>query len=1169
MHREIKIFTDAFSRFFQPVIAASATASNAKALMLNLGYLPPEQFRVFDNLRARVNSIQDVIEAMEELSEEEIEANPQLLLDTIRNGVDSISGLISDIQNLPSLLQSELNGSDLLAQTDVLERLPLKLYDFLTIRYLKEYHNSVYSALKLFGVIEVKEIREASNPFFFPRLERTFHWDKTAELLTSPTELLKTSLKDNNGYFYEKTMQVLQEVGLSIGVIPHYRDPEPDVLKFINNDPLIDTWPGFKDLEILRFPLIPRNVDSLGLDIYPLINTADNRIKGLVSVLRVDPEEKVFVISDDLKLEIEASGVANGLGIVLDENDEFRFLADLFTSPQNLQDNAQFEFRARLTRNEVAGGNDTEKLFRLGTADGTRFEIGSYNVTFGIEKKKNARIYLETELLDCFIRMKFDDADGFISKVLGDGIESGFSLGLGFSNDQGFYFAGSSGLQIELPTHITLGPLQIQNVSVGITSTEEKIMFTFASSVLVNAGPLRLFVQDIGVSFPGKSETAVFVSNVTFKPPKGVGLAIDASAVVGAGFLSFDPDKGQYEGFVQLTINEFLTVTAIGIITTKLPNGVRGFSMVVMITAEGFKPIQLGLGFALTKIGGLVAINRTCNEQFLREGVKTNSLDSLLFPKDPIRNAPQIFGVLNNAFPARPNSYLFGPVVQISWGTPALLTMNLALILELGGRTRLIVLGVVKAIMPSEKHDLIRLQMNAIGIIDFDQKSISIDAVLFDSRLAGKFPITGSMAMRLRWGSAPMFALSIGGFHPAFKPPANFPVLQRLAISFSNSESFRLRAECYFAITSNTLQFGSRMELYAKAAGFSIEGQIGYDVLIQFDPFFFIADFYASVQLKRGSHNLFKVKVEGKLSGPRPLHVKGKATFEIFWCDFSVRFEKTLVSGDPPPALAPIDVLAQLLAALGDVRSWAGSLPESDRRLVTLREEASTGQVSYHPLEALSVNQKVVPLGLEIARFGSSTPSGARIFTISNLSVNGKETKFEPLLDFFAPAQFLELSDDEKLLAPSFEQMMSGIRLTRAGYVFPSIETDILEDEAIAYETIIIDRESEAAGEPTRKAPGFSISPELLRRSIGFGAAALSPVSRTGSARYRPAAAKNVPAQKGWTVVSTEDGSPQGAPGLEAGKIVSYSESFQALQKLKQEDPSTAKKLMLVRISVN
>ena len=41
-------------------------------------------------------------------------------------------------------------------------------------------------------------------------------------------------------------MQVIQEVGLSIGLMPHYKFPDPDVLKFINNDPLIDTWPGFQ-----------------------------------------------------------------------------------------------------------------------------------------------------------------------------------------------------------------------------------------------------------------------------------------------------------------------------------------------------------------------------------------------------------------------------------------------------------------------------------------------------------------------------------------------------------------------------------------------------------------------------------------------------------------------------------------------------------------------------------------------------------------------------------------------------------------------------------------------------------------------------------------------------------------------------------------------------------
>src|SRR4030095_11755133 len=215
------------------------------------------------------------------------------------------------------------------------------------------------------------------------------------------------------------------------------------------------------------------------------------------------------------------------------------------------------------------------------------------------------------------------------------------------------------------------------------------------------------------------------------------------------------------------------------------------------------------------------AINRTCNEEFLREGIKSNSLDNLLFPKDPIRNGPQIFGLLNNAFPARPGSFLFGPVVQICWGTPALLTMNLAVILELGNRTRLIILGLVKALLPTEKNDLLRLQMYSLGVIDFDQGSISLDAVLFDSRLLGKFPLTGGMAMRLNWGSAPMFALSVGGFHPAFKPPPAFPTLERLAITFSNTSDFRLRLECYYAVTANTLQWGAKAELFAKAGEFS------------------------------------------------------------------------------------------------------------------------------------------------------------------------------------------------------------------------------------------------------------------------------------------------------------------------------------------------------------
>ncbi|HKB12891.1 MAG TPA: DUF6603 domain-containing protein, partial [Vicinamibacterales bacterium] len=648
-------------------------------------------------------------------------------------------------------------------------------------------------------------------------------------------------------------------------------------------------------------------------------------------------------------------------------------------------------------------------------------------------------------------------------------------------------------------------------------------------------------------------------------PPSGVGVAVDAPFVSGGGFLTFDADKGQYAGVLQLTIQELVTVTAIGMITTRLPDGARGFSFVVMITAREFEPIQLGLGFTLTGVGGLLAINRTCNQDFLREGIKNKALNDLLFPDDPIRNAAQILGTLNSAFPPQPGSFLFGPAVQICWGTPPVVTMDLGLVLELGNRHRLIVLGRVAAIMPTEKEDLIRLQMNALGIIDLDQDSISLDAVLYDSRLVGRFPITGGMAMRLNWGSAPTFALSVGGFHPAFKPPPNFPTLDRLVISFCSTSSFTLRADSYLALTSNTLQWGAKAELLASAGGLSIAGRIGYDVLIQFDPFSFLADFHASVQLKHHSDNLFKVTVEGELSGPRPLHVKGKATFEIFWCDFSVGFDRTLVDGEAPPALPPVNVTDQLVAALGDARNWSGQLAEAERRMVTLRE-SPPDQIALHPLGSLSVRQRVVPLDLQIAKFGNAVPADATRFTITGLTIGGKTAAFDPVEDFFAPAQFLNLTDDEKLTAPSFEAIKAGLVVGAGGPLFTSSDGDTLDDP-IEYETIIIG----AAGVQDPDQPPAAPTPittDFLQRHRALGAAGRSPLRRSAASRYRAAAKKNAVVRKGWIIASTVDGTPQGAPGLSAGSIVSYSEAFQALQTLKAQNPAQARTMMLVRTSI-
>src|SRR5215469_15274341 len=196
MHPEFEIFRDVFARFFQPVISAATTSSAAKGLLFDLGYVPPEQFKVFESLKARIGAVEDAIATMSELSEEEIEADPQLIITNAKNGAQSISALVTDLRNISSVLETELLGSELLHQTDIIEALPGKLFNYLTIEYLRQYHYKTYSALNLFGIIEINAIRTVANPHQSRCLERTFHWDRIGELITSPVELLKTTLKD-------------------------------------------------------------------------------------------------------------------------------------------------------------------------------------------------------------------------------------------------------------------------------------------------------------------------------------------------------------------------------------------------------------------------------------------------------------------------------------------------------------------------------------------------------------------------------------------------------------------------------------------------------------------------------------------------------------------------------------------------------------------------------------------------------------------------------------------------------------------------------------------------------------------------------------------------------------------------------------------------------------
>lgn len=825
---------------------------------------------------------------------------------------------------------------------------------------------------------------------------------------------------------------------------------------------------------------------------------------------------------------------------------------------------------ARLLIERVAAAD--VPAFVVGAADGTRLELGALRMSADVSiTPAESSVALSADARSGMFVLAPGDGDGFVSAVLpSDGLRIAFDLGIELSSAHGLRLRGGAGLDASVPVGLSIGPVSVPELHLQLGAGEAGLSAEVSASVRVTIGPVEALIDRVGIT-----ATATFTDDggnlgigdltLDFKPPKGVGLAIESAMVSGGGALLFDPARGQYAGMVRLNLEGGIALTGVGLIATQLPDGSRGFSLLVIITAEDFAPVPLGLGFRLTGIGGLLALNRTFSEEALRAGLKTHALDSVLFPRDPIRNASQILSALSGVFPPARGHHLFGPMVRIEWGTPALLTADLAVVLEFGARLRLLIMGRLAAILPRPDHDLLRIQMDALGVLDFDQGTAALDATLHDSRLLNRFALTGEMAMRLKWQGAPAFALAVGGLHPAFNPPPGFPKLARVAINLTTGNNPRLRCEAYFALTANTVQFGARAELYAAASGFSVQGEVGFDVLIQLDPFQFLAEFHAQMQLKRGSTNLFKVKLQGALAGPRPLHIKGKASFEILWMDVSIRFDRTLVAGERPPAPAPVDVLALLRGALAAPASWTSRLPDRQRAPVTLRDRPDTGdELLLHPLGTLQVRQGVVPLNIDIDRFGPAVPAGARRFSIDRVSIGDQAQSIRPVSDFFAPAQFLELSDDQKLSRPSFESLAAGVTIGSDDFDFGV--DDLLDVEAISYETIILDTRSGATRPDGQDAP-YRLSALELARQARFGAAGASDLRRSGRERYLTDRVAYSIAKEGWSIVAVDDLAAQALPGVEDGRPASYSEAVQALHTLDEQQPARAGRLAIVRLS--
>ncbi len=773
----------------------------------------------------------------------------------------------------------------------------------------------------------------------------------------------------------------------------------------------------------------------------------------------------------------------------------------------------------------IARGPDRNRpLMLFGQTGGSRLQADSISIGAGLAPKWDAgagradaspaarfavtggRAVIDPPKIDSFL--------DFITGGLGG--EVGFSLSGTWSPADGLRFDGSAGLEIALPAHASLGPARLETLYLRAGIEAGSFPVEISAALGATLGPLEVAVDRIGVvarlSFP-KSGGNLGPLNLAFEPklPGGIGLSLDAGGFKGGGFLRLDPDKGEYEGGLELTFLAVVSVRAIAILTTRMPDGGDGFSLLILLVSE-FPPLQLSYGFTLVGIGGLMGLNRTVLLGELQAGVHDGSLNSILFPTDVVANAARILGDLKRVFPPQDGHFLVGPMAKLGWGTPTLISLSLGLILDIP-RPMFAILGVLHMALPTEDVPILHLQVSFAGSVDFGRGQLRFDASLFDSRVM-TFTLTGDMAVRVYWMENANFLLTVGGFHPAYTPPPmDLGELARLGMVLFQGNP-HISARVYFAVTSNTVQFGAQVEAYYGIELFNVYGFLGLDVLINFDPFHFVAEIEAELGVRSNSTVLFAIQLQFVLEGPSPWHARGTGSFRIGFIikvTISAGFDVTF--GDARETkLPPADVLGEVAKALGNLGNWRPRLPPASNQHVTLRELPDPAKtLVLHPYGALEITQKLVPLHIAIQRFGSRAPSAGSVFTLADVKLGGEDAAVANTREQFAPAQFFTLSDAEKLSRPSFADYDAGIVI--GGDLAP--RTDLMRTRDVAYELIYLPEHH-----PVRLI--FKLAVELAGSIVRGSAVAQSPVShaqRSVSVLEERASL----APESYAVVSTED----------------------------------------------
>jgi hypothetical protein len=511
---------------------------------------------------------------------------------------------------------------------------------------------------------------------------------------------------------------------------------------------------------------------------------------------------------------------------------------------------------------------------------------------------------------------------------------------------------------IWFPIQRRFGPVDCRKVGLKIATAGEHRSDPVLGVVFdgdVALGPLELSLEQLSVGAHLKRIADVTGYDLDLQ---GIDVRVDTGGLeVSGGLLRQRAADGTigYSGEALIKFAD-VTIAALGSYTSLPADG--GASLFIFAMLD--RPIGGPAFFYVTGLSAGFGYNRTLK---LPAAGDVQSFPLVAGLSDPGRiggakpSPAEALARLQEWVPPSRGDYWLAAGVQFT--TFEIIKSNALLIAQFGSELVISVLGVSTLKQPQSGNTYVYAELGIAVTFRPDRGELEASALLAPSSfvMTPKARLTGGFAFRAWFDNNAEhpgdFVFTIGGYHPAYVPPAHYPKVPRVGINWQVSDSLSIVGGAYFAITPAAMMAGGMLAITYSSGPLKAWLRAQADVLLFWKPFYLIADVSVSVGVSFRIHVLFvdttisaEIGASFHLWGPPiggSVHVDWyvisftisfgqdqKVPTDLTWTQFTEMLPHKTEKTEPPK---PRSFHAAALAAVGSAATHAAARAAADVRV--------------------------------------------------------------------------------------------------------------------------------------------------------------------------------------------------------------------------------------------